>query len=85
MNGGGSCISGVTLYPYVQSNVIPVMFGRASGRVGRRGGDVAVWKAGLTDVSLARLGGPFAVLRKQTRTTIKFCGVNMSRGILQIN
>ncbi|XP_034754352.1 pro-neuregulin-3, membrane-bound isoform [Etheostoma cragini] len=45
-----------------QVNVIPVMLRCASGAGGRRGGDVAVCKAGRTKVSLARLGGPSASL-----------------------
>ncbi len=67
----------------VQLNVIPVMFCCASGAAGWRSGDVAVCKAGLANISLARLGGPFAALRKQTRTT-KELYVLLCR-ILQIN
>lgn len=52
-------------------NVIPVMFCCASGAVGWCGGDVTVCKAGLTNIALARLGGPFEVLLKQTRRAQK--------------
>lgn len=43
----------------------------APGAVGWRGGDAAVCKAGLTDITLARLGGAFEVLWKQARKTNK--------------
>lgn len=60
----------ITPVPYGQLNVIPVVFRCASGAAGGCGGDVAVGKAGLTNVSLARLGGAFAVLQRQTRTRV---------------
>lgn len=52
---------------HVQLNVIPVMFYCASGASGWRRRDAAVGKAGLADVSLARLGWPFAALGTQKR------------------
>lgn len=46
----------------VSQGTTSVMFCCASGAVGWCGGDVAVCKAGLTNIALARLRGPFAVL-----------------------
>lgn len=72
MSRGDSCISTVALHLYVsacvQLNIIPVMFCCSPGAVGWCSGDVAVCKAGLTNVSLAGLRGPFAVLQIQTTT-----------------
>lgn len=44
---------------------LPLKFFHSFGAVGWRG-DVAVFKAGLTNVSLVELGGPLAILSKKT-------------------
>lgn len=46
----------------VRQGTTSVMFCCAPGAVGWRGGDVAVCKAGLTNISRASLGGAFEIL-----------------------